>query len=126
MSDNGAAMPEQAPAYRARTSLLPHWVTTDPYWASALHILSSTGKLWRKTQPHLDVRNIDNPHGNGIDFDAILTEGASGGEQAMIRLAWHLYNGETCDVIGSLDRLDDTAYATVMDAFDLRRELMRR
>lgn len=85
----------------------------DREWGAALYILFSDPILSESASPNI--------HG-GIDFEEILSQRWSSGEQTLIKLANNLFNG--CQQSDSLDLvlLDHKNFEVAMQAIRLRRD----
>lgn len=86
----------------------------DPEYASALYILCAHAGTWQKVSSYVDHF--------GIDFKTLLEEvDFSHGYGVLIRLAWHLFNGNIhIDPLEFL-RLDHGNFRLALNALQLRR-----
>lgn len=86
----------------------------DTEYATAIYILTADAVTWDKAESYVDR--------DGIEFEQMLEEvDFSGGYARLIKLAWHLFNGQCQLPPLELLALDDANFTLALEALKIRR-----
>ncbi len=96
--------------------LLPDELKKDRYWSGALHIFANHSKLKLYINQFIDFEELS------LDVDGFerISRSWSPADKFMLRLALHLFNGQSAIDLSLMDRLDSNNKKLAFKAIQLR------